>query len=472
MDNNNKKSFVGKWRAKFVELYSRIIKINENKDESIYYNGENNLYPNEIELAILNSPSGKQASKIMANYISGKGVVEDVIVNEDKKYKTSNIVKIAASDISRQNGVYFHVGQSISENLTLKPVIDILEYTKTRIGKEDDNDYVSKYWFKDYCIEKSFNKKESPAEWYYAFNNNPDVILAQIKSDYECATESKEEADLSDMLPYYRGQVYYMNLTPEFKYALSPFDAVYNDLDSESRISMYTNRQVRTGFLGKTYLVTSGLDDEDIEQVEADAKSWLGAEQVGGVFTLHVEKTEDIDKVFKVGQVKAEIDEKLFTETKSTIKQNIFGAANNIPDQLVKSSDTLFGTNAGTYVEMKKFYTEQTEIERKAIEDTIVMLGYPCKIIPIIDISEQEIVQVGEKTAEQKNADAQAELRGSVGGVTSLLGIQTSYANGTTSYESAIAMINLIFGFTEEEARKLLGNPEKIDPNESPTTTV
>jgi len=388
MDNNNKKSFVGKWRAKFVELYSRVIKINENKDESIYYNGENNLYPNEIELAILNSPSGKNASKMMSKYTSGKGVEKDYIVNPDKNYSLSKITKMAASDVARQNGVWFHIGRYIGDDLKMKKSLDILEYTKTRKGKEDDNEYVSKYWFNDYCIEKSWlNKVNTKAIWYYPYSDDESVTLAQIISDYQEANDTKEEADLAVMLPFYRGQVYYLNMTPEFKYALSPFDAVYNDLDSECRISMYTNRQVRTGFLGKTYLVTSGLDDEDIEQVEADAKSWLGAEQVGGVFTLHVEKTEDIDKVFKVGQVKAEIDEKLFTETKSTIKDNIYAAANNIPAQLVKSDTSIFGTQSETYIEMKKFYTEQTQDERKEIEDVLTYLGFPCKIIPIIDIN-------------------------------------------------------------------------------------
>jgi hypothetical protein len=185
-----------------------------------------------------------------------------------------------------------------------------------------------------------------------------------------------------------------MNLTPEFKYALSPFDAVYNDLDTESRISMYINRQVRTGFLGKTYVVTAGLDEEDEKQVEADVKLWLGSENVGGTYHFSIGATDDIDKVFKVGQMKAEIDEKLFTETKNTVKSNIYAAANNIPEQLIKSDNTLFGTSADTYVEMKKFYTEQTLDERTELENTLAFLGFPCKIIPIIEIDESTAISI------------------------------------------------------------------------------
>lgn len=381
---------IGKFRAKFIELYRRVIPLAESKsDESIYYNGENNLYPNEIELAILNSPSGKSASRIFAKYISGKGVVTDEVVNPDKNYKLSKIVKMSATDVSRQNGTFFHIGQRL-EDAVLKPTIDVLEYTKTRIGKEDDNEHVSKYWLKDCSIEKKSylsNKKKDESYWYYAFNKDPEVIKEQIFNDYVDAGGEDENAELAEMLPYYRGQVYYMNLTPEFKYALSPFDACYNDLDSEYRVSMFTNRNVRTGFLGKTYVVTSGLDTEDEKAVNEDIAKWLGSENIGGTYHLSLEAGAEVDKVFKVGQIKAEYDDKLFSETKTTLRDNIYSQANNVPAQFVKADTSIFGTQSETYIEMKKFYTEQTQDERKEIEDTLTYLGFPCKIIPIIDIN-------------------------------------------------------------------------------------
>ena len=96
------KSVLGKARAKFIELYSRVIKKEGDKDDSIFYNGENNLYPNEIELAILNSPSGKNASKMMAKFISGKGVVNDVVVNEEKTKKDTNTKTCPTSSMKRR----------------------------------------------------------------------------------------------------------------------------------------------------------------------------------------------------------------------------------------------------------------------------------------------------------------------------------------------------------------------------------
>jgi len=466
---------VGKFRAKFIELYSRIVKLFEDKSQTIYYNGENNLYPNEIELAILNSPTGKSASKIFAKYISGKGVEKDIVVNETKNYNLSTIVKIASTNIARQYGVFFHIGQSINGAPTLSPVLDILEYTKCRIGKEDDNDYITKYWFKDCEKTKtsSWNKTTDDAVWYYPYNPNPIVILEQIQNDYKDAGGIEENPDVATMLPYYRGQVYYMNLTPEFKYALSPFDAVYNDLDTEYRIALYINRQVRTGFLGKTYVVTAGLDEEAEKKVQEDVALWLGSENVGGTYHLSIGAVDDIDKIFKVGQIKGEIDEKMFSETKATIKSNIYSAANNVPEQLVKSETSLFGTQSETYIEMKKFYTEQTFEERNELEKTLKYLGFDCKIIPIVDITAKELITTGQEIqVDDATKEAQANLRGSVGGVTGVLQVQTSYSQGLTDYQSAITIFTEIYGFTREVADALLGNPEKTTENESSTTTI
>lgn len=371
---------IQKARAKFIELYSRIILVDEKKDDAVYWNGENNLYPNEIERVILNSPTASLAHKLMAKFIAGKGVIgNNEIVNSSKNYLLTDIIKLASYNIAKQNGVYFHIGYEIDKILNLKPVLDVLDYVKIRKAKEDDKDNDGKFYYKDYAVVKSMFGKKADEKWFYPFSKDENVIIAQIKNDYQLA-KGMETDNIALMLPYYRGQVHYLNLTPEYKYALSTFDSVYNDMDTEFRKGMYVNRQFRTGFLGKTYVITSGLDEEDEEIVKNDVQKWLGSENIGGVYHLSVGQTENIDKIFKVGQVKAEFDEKMFTETVKDLRDNIIGAANNAPKQLIKSDDTLFGANSQTYLEQKKFYDEQTEEERSKLEQTITYLGFPCQI--------------------------------------------------------------------------------------------
>lgn len=376
----------GETRAVFSELDERETPLHVCKDESIYHNGTYNLYPNEIERVILNSPSGKASSNIFSKYIYGKGVENDIVVNHFKNYRLSNIVKKASVDIARHNGVFFHIGQ-VLQNGILKPIIDVLEYTKCRIGKADDNEFVSKYFYKDYASKETnyHEVNKNKAYWYYAFDNNPEVILKQIRNDYFENKDADENADLAAMLPSYRGQVYYMNLTPEFRYSLSPFDACYNDMDSEYRIGLYINRQGRKGFAGKTYVSTAGLDKEDQKIAAESTEGWLGTHNNGGLYVTHFDNSvEDLDKVFKIGQIKSEFDDKLYTETKITLRENIYSQANNVPMQLVKADSGMFGTQSETYIEMKRFYSEQTFEERKELEQTLGFLGFDCKIIPII----------------------------------------------------------------------------------------
>jgi hypothetical protein len=67
----------------------------------------------------------------------------------------------------------------------------------------------------------------------------------------------------------------------------------------------------------------------------------------------------------------------------------------------------------------------------------------------------------GEPVASDKEAEARAQLKGSVGGVQGIIQIQTSVAQGLTDRGSAIALLELIYGFSTEEATRLLGNVQE-----------
>lgn len=62
-----------------------------------------------------------------------------------------------------------------------------------------------------------------------------------------------------------------------------------------------------------------------------------------------------------------------------------------------------------------------------------------------------------------KEADARAQLRGSVGGVQGIIQIQQSVAEGLSDRGSAAALLELIYGFNKEDAQRLLGSVEEGD---------
>lgn len=379
-----------KVRASLIEIFKRFIPVGKEDNQDVYWNGEDNLYPSEIEGIILNSPTAFRAATLFAKFIGGRGVLDEngllrpykdlPFVNEKKGYKITDIIRMSATDIAYQYGCWFHIGYGINEDGVLyQKNLDVLPYPKCRKAKEDDDKNEGKIFFKDYCEKSSrVDRKKKETKWFYPYNPNRDVVMAQIKKD------AGKVDDLETALKKYRGQVFYLNLTPQFIYALSRFDSVYNDADTEYRMGLYTNNETRSGFLGKTLVVTQGLDVEKAKEIDEDLGNWLGAENSGSLYHIDVDQADDITKVVHTVQLKAQFDDKLFEVSDKRIRRNILGAANNIPEAMVSAGDgALFGTQSETYKEMKIFYSEQVEEEREKLQETLSFLGFPVIIEPI-----------------------------------------------------------------------------------------
>lgn len=376
--DSNRKSL----RATNIELHGRDLSV-VNDDSKIHTRDYDNLYPLRIEKVINNSPTGKRAANLMAKYIVGDGVSlkGDTIVN--KKGETLNdIADLAAGEIATQYGVFFFITWKFDvDNEALKPKfspanIKVLDSIPLAKSKADDNDYPGKIYRLEMLQRKEiFKKVDKKTHWYYPYNADPAVILAQMKND--CRLAEIEDPTIADMVQHYRGQVYYLNLTPKYHYALPPWDSVYNDMDTEYRISMYNNSQARTGWLGKTVVKKFDGGDEENKEFNKILKENIGSENSADVIVIDVPEgsTDDLNKAFVVDQLKAQFDDKLFESTKNSIRQNIAGNFNNVPEALLFSgSGALFGTSADTYTEMKKFYWQQNEYERFKLEKTLSLL--------------------------------------------------------------------------------------------------
>ena len=66
--------------------------------------------------------------------------------------------------------------------------------------------------------------------------------------------------------------------------------------------------------------------------------------------------------------------------------------------------------------------------------------------------------------ASEEELKAQAMLKGSVGGVQGILELQKSVASGATDKAAAIAILELVYGFTNQEATDIIGNPKQVIP--------
>lgn len=389
-------------RATNIELQSRDISVSKD-DKKIYSRDYDNLGPLRQEKVINNSHTGKRCANMMSKFIAGKGVSKELDFEVNKKEETvSDLIDYASSDIAYHYGAFFHqtynfdLENSISEIKFKRASTSVLDYVPVAKSKEDDNDYPGKLYFLD---QKEGSDEFLPVDenttWYYPYNTNPKVIISQMRND--CKLAGIDNPSNNELIKNYRGQVLYLNLTPKYHYAQPLCDDAYDDMDTEYRISRYTNNQSRNGWLGKT-VITRFDDDEEEDERSEDSfdqviKNNMGADNAENVLVITVPSnaTDDVKKAFNVEQVKAQFDDKLFEKTTQNIRRNIMGAFNNVPEILVSAGDgALFGPNSETYKEAKKFYWEQNEKERSKLEKTLTkLLGIEINILPFNGIEDE-----------------------------------------------------------------------------------
>ena len=178
---------------------------------------------------------------------------------------------------------------------------------------------------------------------------------------------------------------------------------------------------------------------------------------------INAAQIELADKKFNESKVKDLVILKLKLDPFAGVpEENIsllktFDAINK-SDLVVHANISKFVTRAMNEIDSfaDMTYTEQEKImQQYATELTapkVVTGGVPVQGMEVPD------------SVDQKRLDAQATLKGTVGGVQGILEIQKSVAQGITDREAAIALLIEIYGFTEEQAINVVGTPKAIAP--------
>ena len=437
-----------------------------NKKLEVYQNGEDNLYPERIDRTINNSVTAKMASEMMVQYVIGKGFGEADNFQINESQKLIDFAIDVADSIVRQRGVAIH----FDYNLNFEPINPkVLDFTKIRLGKKDSNFYNGKIVFKN-----DWSDTKEKEVIFDVFNKSEKIVKTQI--------------DKAGSIEKYKGQVLYINLDSRYFYPLSRVDAVLNDCDSESQAAIYKNMILRKGFFGKQIIMTPPLISNDEPQMvlndagqmvrnhefarrqaEADEvkktiESFIGSENAGGALMIESpDFINGIDTIFKIQTINSELDDKMFEYTETSVSKNILMAFNNLPVALVKSPDSaMFGNSGESLNEAKKMYWENTSKERSKLE---IIINDIVQNLPTWNGQYSKIISLFEQTAEQsigdvKRIEAQAQLKGSVGGVQALLQIQQAVSAGLTDLESAVIIVEEIYGINNELARKMLGTPK------------
>jgi hypothetical protein len=133
--------------------------------------------------------------------------------------------------------------------------------------------------------------------------------------------------------------------------------------------------------------------------------------------------------------------------------QRTFDAINK-NDMVIHANINKFVTRA---IESEPGFSEMTYQEQMTI-----MNQYADEMM------KPKMAVVGGETEEatavdEKRMEAQATLKGTVGGVQGILEIQASVSKGITDRDAAIALMREIYGFSDEQAIAIVGNPKPIE---------
>lgn len=355
-----------------------------NKSLKIYPNGVDNLYPNLVEYNTLNSVTANRCAKLLASYIVGKGVLDNKqFVHKNKKITILKFLRDLGDSFAKHAGVFIHVGYNANGE---KDSFEVLPFADCRLGKADDNKYSGKILL---CDDWADLKKAKKASEFNVYNSKKEIVLKQIENS-------------GGGINKYKGQIYYFKFD-NYMYPYSPLHPCLGDAESEINASKYKKTSLKSGFFGKTIVVTPPLvevekktTDEALynsqvsqrDEVRGELKKFIGAENADGVLHLEVEADEEgLDKVLMFKNINSNIDDKLFAHTENSVRNNIRMCYNNIPPQLIHSTDgALFGQSGEAINAMKLFYQDQTTVERMAAEQIIQeLIDESLTIIPLID---------------------------------------------------------------------------------------
>lgn len=441
------------------------------------------LYPQYL-IALSNASSTLlSALQVQHRHIEGKGLESAEIdgqIFESKKVEQKKVNKDMTlrefiTYLAMQEAYFsshtFHVNYNASYKIS---EINTLQFERVRRGQPNSKNEIEKNYIVGFYDPYIYNvSKTNYLEEYYNFNPRIEALQSQILSS--------KNKNIALAIKDFKGQIYYSyeKRPGSFWYAKPFYDSVSIDIETEEPLKISKLTDTREGFKPTTIITEFGnamLDEESALQLQNEYREFV--EPNGSRLMLRT--APDKDNAPNIQTFDATRDmAKVYEYTEESIKQNIRNAFG--------FSEVLYGNaTTGKLGDLQEFDNAVklaniiTHKARKRIEKTLNTVlkyssdlelqriaeneGFKIKEFSLEEGSEVQnegtMAQTSEINSQEK--EAQAKLRGSVGGVQGILQIQQSFAKGLTNELSAINILKEIYGFSEETAQKLLGNPKKI----------
>lgn len=442
--------------------------------------GLDNIYPQRIFDAISKSPTAKGCVKRLREFVFGLGTEGGAEIVNREGETLNDVLSGAIDSYSKYFGFALHFNFNIFGQITEMSVVDLRFIRKTAdlktaiIGEWGLNTFAA---FQDIMIE---------VDLY-----NPETL--------------EERITLAGGIEKYKGQLLYFSADQQI-YPTALIDSASTSANYEFESQIYTFANIKNGFSGNTIIKFPGMelgeqsqeergsdfdvnridqtqntDDEEqsgISKLQEELEAMHGSESAGS--TLVVQVPVGVNGEFKDFKMVENLTptnvDALFVNQNEKAENNILKVYTTPMILLGVASDGMF--NQESFNDAFNYKNADTEGDRVVIERVFnlflpqsVFLQKEIDIIPLqmrgegeitieTTTKEGETVQVTSDVSPEQAA-AQAQLKGSVGGVNGILDIQKGFSSGITSFQSAIGILELVYGFSREESLKLLGNPKE-----------
>lgn len=418
--------------------------------------GIDNLYPHRILTAIKKSPTALGCIKRQSEFIFGNGDISgagEIVVNRNGETLNDIIWQCIRHGYSTLYGYGLH-------------------FNFNALGQISEIFFVNAEY-----IRKKRNLKEVE---YGVFRADYGVFLQQnniIVDLYDIATvREKFHHD-------YNGQIEYYSKDSEI-YPTSPIDSAIISASYEMEAQIYPYANIKNGFSGNTIIkypsLSQGEDaDKEANKIQEDIRKLHGSENAGSslVISVPTNANGEMGNAKIVEHLSPTNVDTLFVNQNAKAENDILKVYNMPKILLGISSDGMF--NEASFNDAFNYKNSDTETDRKAIERHFnKFLKYSIFGIDKINLTPLNLRQgvatgalagvekpSGGAPSEinQKQLEAQASLKGSVGGVQGILAIQAQVKQGITEYEAGLAILELIYGINEAEGRRILGNKQELE---------
>lgn len=444
--------------------------------------GRRNTYPQEVEFAVSRSSITKACVQTFAEFLYGDGFENELTANAvvNDKGQTANEV---LWEVCRQFAMF--KGFALFDNCNLAgqyTSIEAFPFTYVRLGIEDEDGYLKHARIWDNWAGESPRAYSNVGDIYTIKLFNPQKIQEQIA---ECGG-----------IENYNGQLLYYTDNAGY-YPECSFDSAFEQALANGNIPEFTNNYIRNGFSNSAIIVneTVGLLAEEKAQRMADLKALSGLRNAGkigyveGNFNLlDISSTQQLDKQY------VEINEKIKDDIREVFQ---------IPSVLLGSTRQGGFPNQDEMSDAYTYYNSKTRMYRHMISKQFAEIAnnfvydigsnFAIKETSFLDVNIEEsekawsvlkadeqrkyiaekysisLIEDTPKTKENGKASAdnesdnpdqakaQAQLRGSVGGVQGILSIAENFKNGIINEKSATTILEEIYGFSNIIAREILG---------------